>query len=100
MGRPSAANNVPAPYLPGVAQPFVQRGNDHLSCFHDDEDRRRYLTAPRQSLRANHAPEEDTLETPLIVLVSIDQRVRIAESADEDAIRDRLHLIGAKVART
>ncbi len=29
--------------LPGIAQHIVQRGNNRLPCFLDDEDRRRYL---------------------------------------------------------
>jgi len=39
---------LPRPDLAGIAQHIVQRGNDRLPCFHDDEDRRRYLTALRQ----------------------------------------------------
>jgi len=39
---------LPRPDLAGIAQHIVQRGNDRLPCFHDDEDRRRYLTVLRQ----------------------------------------------------
>ena len=38
---------LPRPDLAGVAQHVVQRGNDRLPCFYDDDDRRRYLTALR-----------------------------------------------------
>jgi putative transposase len=36
---------LPRPDLAGIAQHVVQRGNDRLPCFYDDDDRRRYLTA-------------------------------------------------------
>jgi putative transposase len=38
----------PRPDLPGIAQHVVQRGNDRMPCFHDDDDRGAYLTALRQ----------------------------------------------------
>ncbi len=34
---------LPRPDLPGVPQHVVQRGNNRLPCFLDDEDRQRYL---------------------------------------------------------
>jgi putative transposase len=40
-------SRLPRPDLPGVAQHVVQRGNDRLPCFYDDEDRWRYLAALR-----------------------------------------------------
>jgi len=36
---------LPRPDLADVPQHVVQRGNDRMPCFHDDEDRWRYLTA-------------------------------------------------------
>ena len=36
--------------LPGVPQHVVQRGNNRLPCFLDDEDRRRYLALLRDAL--------------------------------------------------
>ena len=36
--------------LAGVPQHVVQRGNNRLSCFLDDEDRQRYLQCLRQAL--------------------------------------------------
>ena len=36
--------------LPGVPQHLVQRGNNRLPCFLDDEDRQRYLQCLRQAL--------------------------------------------------
>ena len=36
--------------LPNVPQPVVQRGNNRLSCFLDDDDRHRYLTLLREAL--------------------------------------------------
>lgn len=36
--------------LPGVPQHIVQRGNNRLPCFLDDDDRRRYLTLLREAL--------------------------------------------------
>jgi putative transposase len=38
--------------LPGIPQHVVQRGNNRLPCFLDDEDRRRYLTLLREALLA------------------------------------------------
>ncbi len=37
--------------LPGIPQHIVQRGNNRLPCFLDDEDRRRYLTLLHEALR-------------------------------------------------
>ena len=34
---------LPRPDLPGIPQHVVQRGNNRLPCFLDDEDRQRYL---------------------------------------------------------
>ncbi|RYG38599.1 MAG: transposase [Burkholderiales bacterium] len=34
---------LPRPDLPGIPQHIVQRGNNRLPCFLDDEDRQRYL---------------------------------------------------------
>jgi putative transposase len=36
--------------LPGVPQHVVQRGNNRLPCFLDDDDRQRYLQCLRQAL--------------------------------------------------
>ena len=36
--------------LPGIPQHIVQRGNNRLPCFLDDDDRRRYLTLLREAL--------------------------------------------------
>jgi len=36
--------------LPGIPQHVVQRGNNHLPCFLDDADRRRYLTLLGEAL--------------------------------------------------
>ena len=38
--------------LPGIAQHFVQRGNNRLPCFLDEQDRHRYLTLLREALLA------------------------------------------------
>lgn len=38
--------------LPGIPQHVVQRGNNRLPCFLDDEDRCRYLTLLREALLA------------------------------------------------
>jgi putative transposase len=38
--------------LPGVPQHIVQRGNNRLPCFLDDDDRLRYLTLLREALLA------------------------------------------------
>lgn len=40
---------LPRPDLANVAQHIVQRGNNRLPCFIDDEDRRRYLAALREN---------------------------------------------------
>jgi REP-associated tyrosine transposase len=37
--------------LAGVPQHVVQRGNNRLPCFLDDEDRQRYLQCLRQALK-------------------------------------------------
>jgi len=34
---------LPRPDLPGIPQHIVQRGNNRLPCFLDDDDRQRYL---------------------------------------------------------
>ena len=36
--------------LPGISQHIVQRGNNRLPCFLDDDDRQRYLTLLREAL--------------------------------------------------
>lgn len=36
--------------LPGIPQHVVQRGNNRLPCFLDDDDRQRYLTLLREAL--------------------------------------------------
>ncbi len=36
--------------LPGIPQHIVQRGNNRLPCFLDDNDRQRYLTLLREAL--------------------------------------------------
>ena len=36
--------------LPGIPQHIVQRGNNRLPCFLDDDDRQRYLTLLREAL--------------------------------------------------
>jgi putative transposase len=41
---------LPRPDLAGIPQHVVQRGNNRLPCFLDDEDRQRYLQCLRQSL--------------------------------------------------
>jgi putative transposase len=41
---------APRPDLPGIPQHVVQRGNNRLPCFLDDEDRQRYLQCLRQGL--------------------------------------------------
>lgn len=38
--------------IPGIPQHVVQRGNNRLPCFLDDEDRSRYLTLLREALPA------------------------------------------------
>lgn len=38
--------------LPDIPQHVVQRSNNRLSCFLDDEDKNRYLTQLREALRA------------------------------------------------
>ena len=58
-------------------QHVVQRGNDRMPCFTDDEDRRLYLTALREmSLRYACAAAE-TLSEPCVIL----RRVRLGEDA-------------------
>ena len=37
-------SRLPRPDLADIPQHVVQRGNDRMPCFHDDDDRRRYLT--------------------------------------------------------
>ena len=44
MGRPPRFD------LAGVAQHVLQRGNNRLPCFLDDEDRRRYPQCLKQAL--------------------------------------------------
>ena len=39
--------------LPGIPQHVVQRGNNRLPCFLDDEDKSRYLTLLREALLAS-----------------------------------------------
>lgn len=41
---------LPRPDLAGVPQHVVQRGNNRLPCFLDDEDRQRYLQCLREGL--------------------------------------------------
>lgn len=41
---------LPRPDLAGVPQHVVQRGNNRMPCFLDDDDRQRYLQCLRQSL--------------------------------------------------
>ncbi|TXH09381.1 MAG: transposase [Gammaproteobacteria bacterium] len=41
---------LPRPDLPGIPQHIVQRGNNRLPCFLDDEDRQRYLQCLLESL--------------------------------------------------
>jgi len=41
--------------LPGIAQHIVQRGNNRLPCFLDDDDRQRYLGFLREALLDTHA---------------------------------------------
>lgn len=38
--------------LPHIPQHIVQRGNNRLPCFLDDDDRRRYLKPLREALWA------------------------------------------------
>lgn len=38
--------------LPGIPQHIVQRGNNRLPCFLEDDDRRRYRTLLREALQA------------------------------------------------
>jgi REP element-mobilizing transposase RayT len=38
-------SRLPRPDLAGIPQHVVQRGNDRMPCFLDDEDRKWYLTA-------------------------------------------------------
>ena len=38
--------------LPGIPQHVVQRGNNRLPCFLDDEDRARYRQLLREALHA------------------------------------------------
>lgn len=40
--------------LPGIPQHVVQRGNNRLPCFLDDEDRQHYLQCPLDSLGRFH----------------------------------------------
>ncbi|HEY0333974.1 MAG TPA: transposase, partial [Stenotrophomonas sp.] len=40
--------------LPGVPRHIVQRGNNRLPCFLDDQDRRNYLFLLGEALRATH----------------------------------------------
>jgi putative transposase len=55
-GRQVACNTamarLPRLDLPGIPQHVVQRGNNRLPCFLDDDDRHRYLTLLRQALLA------------------------------------------------
>ena len=41
---------LPRPDLPGIPQHIVQRGNNRLPCFLDDEDRQRDLQCLLESL--------------------------------------------------
>ena len=41
---------LPRPDLAGVPQHVVQRGNNRMPCFLDDDDRRRYLQCLREAL--------------------------------------------------
>jgi len=41
---------LPRPDLAGVPQHVVQRGNNRMPCFLDDEDRHRYLQCLREAL--------------------------------------------------
>ena len=41
---------LPRPDLAGIPQHVVQRGNNRLPCFLDDEDRQRYLQCLLQAL--------------------------------------------------
>lgn len=41
---------LPRPDLAGVPQHVVQRGNNRMPCFLDDEDRLRYLQCLREAL--------------------------------------------------
>jgi putative transposase len=36
--------------LPGIPRHIVQRGNNRLPCFLDDDDRQRYLALLREAL--------------------------------------------------
>ena len=59
---------LPRPDLANVAQHIVQRGNNRLPCFVDDEDRRRYLAALRDSEPApgsSEGSQSDTMDTEL-----------------------------------
>ena len=40
---------LPRPDLADIPQHVVQRGNNRMPCFFDDDDRRRYLTALREA---------------------------------------------------
>ncbi|HSN00473.1 MAG TPA: transposase [Rudaea sp.] len=50
---------LPRPDIAGVAQHIIQRGNDRMPCFLDDQDRRSYLRSLREMsgryARAIHA---------------------------------------------
>ena len=41
---------LPRPDLAGIPQHVVQRGNNRLPCFLDDEDRQRYLQCLKEAL--------------------------------------------------
>ena len=46
-------SRAPRPDLPGIPQHVVQRGNNRLPCFLDDDDRRFYLTYLHSCLAAS-----------------------------------------------
>lgn len=50
VGDRGAHGPTPRPDLAGVPQHVVQRGNNRMLCFLDDEDRWRYLQCLREAL--------------------------------------------------
>jgi putative transposase len=48
--HPEAMARQPGHDLPGIPQHIVQRGNNRLPCFLDDDDRQHYLTLLREAL--------------------------------------------------
>ena len=68
--------------IPGIPQHVVQRGNNRLTCFLDDDDRQRYLQYLRQSLLRYGCR--------LHAYVLMDNHVHLLMSPDEKGAVSRL----------